>query len=519
MAAKIQELVLDKFYGGIIRDDKSRVRGAARNVEELDIFTNENFIQPTQIFTADTLPASTEVYAYDADISDNVWLYGKETAANKVRLLQVTTGGADDPGAVSTVFTSADTTDIAYSVSPIKYHRQTNGNKNFLYYVTNASGTVKLKSYDIVAGTESETDVAGTAMTLDGLDGSYDRISMRRIFGELMITNGQYIARVDRDGVFTAHAFELPTGWDAVDICGVADSAIIVARDVNRLANVSMGYWWDLVSSTQFDDSFVIPMGGPQWIENFRERILICNAINGKLRFFLLPQAAPGATPEALPGIELSNVSSDTSTQPISSSKMVAQRENVLYFGLNKTDKTGVYALGQLDSDKPLALILAKRFHTSDYSLHVATALLIQGPNFYAAYTDNGTRGAVRCESNNSPTRSSNAVYDSVWIDGGDATRNKDLLSAFVTSYPLAASTSVAMSVATDYGSSFTAILREDASVFNTLAGLIGFFRPKAFKDKKVFSVRLAFTSSTTNGPKVTSITIKTSMHDELATA
>lgn len=511
--SKTQELVISKFYGGIMRDDKSTVRGAAKNVEEVDIFTNEHFIQPAQIMSADALPASTEVYAYTADNADQVWAYGKETAANKVRLLKATSGGAANPSDFATVFTSADTTDLAYASSPIAYHRQTNGNKDFLYYCTNASGVIKLKVYDITAGTESATE-----QTLTGLDGSYDRISMRRVYGELLITNGQYIARVDKDGVYTDRAFTLPGGWDAVDIISAASSAIIIARSVNRLSNISMGFWWDLTKSTQFDDSFVIPMGGPQWIENFRERILICCAINGHMRLFQLAQAAPGATPETLPGIELLNVGAETTTQVISSSKMLAQQENVLYFGLLKTDKTGIYALGQLDSDKPQALVLAKRFHTTAYATHTPTALLIQGSNFYAAFSDNGTASTTRCEGNNSPARSSNAVYESVWIDAGEPARNKDLLSAYLTSYPLSANTSVAMSIATDYGSTYTAITRPDSSAFNSANGILGFFRPVAFKDKKVFSVKIAFTSSGTSCAKVTAITLKIGLHDEFAT-
>lgn len=515
-----QTLIINKWYGGMVRDDKSRIRGAAYNVEEMDIFSNEHFIQAEQILTADSLPASTEAYAYTADLSDNVWLYGKETSGNKVRLLKVENGGADNPGAVSTVFTSADATDIAYSVSPIAYHRQDNGNKNFLYYVTkDASNVCRLKRYDITADSESETDAGGTAMTLTKLDGSYDRISFRRIAGELFVTNGQYISKVDKDGVFTEDAFTLPNGWEAVDIIGVSDVALILARDINRLSNSSKGYWWDLTTATQFDDQFDLPMGGPQWIENFRERVIMLCAINGKGRFFQLQQAVPGAVPVTLPGIELTNVASETSTQPISSSKMLAPKENVLYFGLYKTDKTGIYAIGQLDEDKNYAVILSKRFHTTDYSAHKPTALYIQGPNFYAAYVDNTTASTMRCESKNSPTRSSNAVYESVWIDVEKPAQDKDLKSAHVTTYPLASNTSVALSIATDYSASYTAVTRPDSSVFNSANGLLGFFRPSAFKKKKVFRVKLALTSSTTNSPKVTAVTLLVGTYDNLAEA
>jgi hypothetical protein len=490
----------------MVRDDKSTVRGSASNIEEIDIFGNADFMQAEQIFTADALPASSEAYAYTADNDDSVWLYGKETAASKIRLFKVTTGGADNPGAVATVFTGADATDLAYAVSPLQYFRQDNDNQDFLYYLSLATATVKLRVYDITAGTESENDSAATAMTLTGLDGSFDACFMKVLFGELFVGNGQYIAKVDKDGIFTEKAFTLPNGWEAVDIISVSDVALILARNINLKINTSMGFWWDLTSTAQVDDSFPIPWGGPQWVVNFREKVIMFLAHSGKGRFFVLSGAFPGAVPVGFESVQISNVGTATALQPISSPKMVVERENVLYFGLFKTDKTGVYALGQLDENKPFALTLSKRFHTTDYSAHKPTALFINGPNFYAAFVDNTTASTARCESNNSPTRSSNAVYETIQFDNGDPTANKSVLSAFVTVYPLAASTAVALSIDPDYSGSYTAITRADGTALNDTNDVLGDFTPTGLTDIKVWKVKLALTSSTTDSPKITSI-------------
>lgn len=517
MASKEKLKFIDRFYGGIVRDDKSSISGAASNMEELDIFENADYIIPTQIMTADALPAGTEVYSYTADNDDTVWGYGKETTGDKVRLVKVTTGGVDNPGAFATAFTSADTTDLPRTEYPIQYFRRDDGNQDFLYYVTrDSSDVVRLKSYDITGGTESENDSGAAAMTLTKLDGTYDRVSMRVMFGELFITNGQYISKVDKDGVFTENAFTLPNGWEAVDIIEVSDVAIILARSVNRLINESRGFWWDLTSTLQVDDSFDLPMGGPQWLVNHKETIKIFCAQNGYGRMYQLTGAFPGAVPVEIPGIYIQNVAADTSSAPASHSKMVSKYNNALYFGLTKTDKTGIYVLGQLDSDKPTAHVLAKRYHTTDYSNHTAYSLLIQGPNFYGSFDDNGTASTARCETNNSPTRSSNAVYESIIIDDNDPTVNKTCNRAYLTSYPLAASTSMALSVAGDYGS-YTEVKRPDASVFNTANGLLGFFKPKAFVDKKVFKVKVAFTSNATDAPKLTGIGMNLIVEDNPA--
>lgn len=500
--------VIDKFYGGIVRDDKSKIVGGALNMEELDIFSNANYFQAEQIFSTDTLPASTECYAKTADSSDTVYGYCRETSASKVRIISVASGGGTNPGSFATVFTSSDTTNLAYSVSPTQWFKTSESGKTggFIYYVTKTSANVCiLKRYDITGASESTTDSASASMPLSGLTGSYDRISFKVMFGELFITHGQYIAKIDKDGVFTEKAFTLPNDWVAVDIIPVSDVGLILARNTNRLINESKGYWWDLASLQQVDDSFTIACGGPQWIFNHKETIKIMCAINGRARFYQLNGAFPGAVPIEIPGLGLTNVATETSTQPISAPKMVGTKDNILYFAVYKTDKTGVYGIGQLDSDKPTALILSKRYSTTNYANHAPTSLFIQGSNFYGDFSDNGTATSVRCATLNNPTRSSNAVYESIQIDDGDPTINKDLKFAFVNTQPLPASTAVAVSVAADYGS-YTSYTRPDGTTFNTTSAVQGYFETKGIVNKKVFQIKLALTSSGSNSPKVVSI-------------
>jgi hypothetical protein len=507
--AKEKIKLLNKWSGGITRDDKSKIVGVASNVEEIDIFTNADFIQAEQIFTADSLPDSTEAYAFTSGSDGTAYAYGKETAASKVRILSVASGGADNPGAWSTLFTSADTTNLAYAVSPVKYFKTTEAAPNYLYYCTKDSATIILKRLKLSDNTES------TVGTLSQLSGSYDRISMRIMFGELFITNGKHISKVDKDGVFTETAFTLPLEWTAVDLVPVSDVCVILARYIDRTVNFSSGFWWDLTATVQVDDSFNIPSGGPQWIENHKETVKFCCSINGTARFFQLSGAFPGAIPVELPGMVLNNVATETATQPISPPKGVSTKDKILYFVLYKTDKTGVYAIGQLDADKPTALILSKRFHTSDYSLHAPTALMILGPNFYGAYSDNGTATAVRCESNNSPSRSSSGIYESIWIDDDNPFSDKALQQALVATYPLPASTDVNLSIASDYGS-YSEVFRPDGTSLNTTGALLGNFSTK-IADKKLFKFKLQLVSSTTNSPKVTSVGLKMKVGSEPA--
>ena len=522
------ERLISKFFGGITRDEKSRIIGSCFNCEEIDIFKNADYIEAEQINSADSMPTETEIYAYAAGDNDVIYGYGQKTTATvgTVRIVETDNadGGSDNPSAFVALFTSSDTTNLATLISDLKFLRTTEAsNPTSLYYIKGTSTTWYLVRYNIGANEEQvwgesswAAGAVGANTQLTGLDGSFDRPTMKVIFGEFYICNGQYIAKVDKDGVLTEKKFTLPKEWEAVDIIGVADIFLILCRNKNRLANYSKGFWWDGISDSQFNDSFSLPNGVPLWIVNHQERIKIACAsnggaattTNGVLRFFQLSGAFPGAVPVELPGIALPNIQAEASTQPISSPKMVAEKDKILYFGLYKNDKTGIYALGQLDADKPNALILSKRFTTSasDYSTHKPTALHIQGPNYYAAYYNGSANVNARCESNNSPNRSSDAVYESVFIDEGDARIDKTFQEVGVLTKPLAASTTITLSVAKNYGS-YSTVTRPNATNFTGTNAMLGLFLPGV--KGKVLQIRIAFTSSGVNSPKITGIYYK----------
>lgn len=509
--------LINKFYGGMVRDDKASAQGVASNIEEVDIFSNADFIQAEQIFSSYALPASTEVYAHTSGIDGTLYGYGRETAGSKVRILSVASGGASNPSTLATLFTSADATNLAYSVSPVQFFKTTDTTTGSLYYVKGTGASWYLVRYNITSAAEQRyngsawvtSDALDSNTQLGNISGSFDRISMKVMFGELFITNGNFITKVDKDGVVTLVAFTLPKEWNSVDIVPVSDVAIILGRYIDRTVNYCKGFWWDLTSALQVDDSFDIPSGGPQWIINHKETIKILTAINNSARLYQLSGAFPGAVVLELPGLVINNVATETATQPISPAKTLAIKERILYFGLWKTDKTGIYGIGQIDSGKPTALILSKRFSTTDYSLHKPISLYTLGSNFFASFDDNGTNTSVACKTLNSPSRSSSGVYESIWIDDSDPLVDKKLSAAHVTTYPLPASSDVNVSIQADYSGSYTEVFRPDGTSFNTTSGLEGKFNTPSFGNKKVFKVKVELVSSGANSPKVTSVGLR----------
>jgi hypothetical protein len=93
-------------------------------------------------------------------------------------------------------------------------------------------------------------------------------------------------------------------------------------------------------------------------------------------------------------------------------------------------------------------------------------------------------------------------------IDDGDPQVDKVFSDFYVSTKPLGASTSVALSVDTDYSGTYTALTRPDGTAFNTSGGVQAIFKGM-FANKKVCQIKVALTSSTTNSPKVTCIGFK----------
>lgn len=138
------------------------------------------------------------------------------------------------------------------------------------------------------------------------------------------------------------------------------------------------------------------------------------------------------------------------------------------------------------------------------------------GPNVYSVYIDNAstaTYTVMRTEENNSPTRSSNAVYESIWIDAGSPEINKEWLGFYVTTRPMAASTSVLVDArvdnATSYDTSsdFTLSNSNDQTLDGNTADTF-WFREWPSVIGRTIQVRIAFTSSGTSRVSLYSISM-----------
>jgi len=506
MADSVQLNRIQNFYGGISTNDKDKVVGVCSNIEEMDIFSNVDYMEPNTIFgvdatitrqitgytigdmnditvggtlyalgrTVDATPLAQIWRKTSADsISPSAWVAVKTSAYNSnlqspIAWHRVTVPSDDavlgvghvdgivrsgSTATFTTLFNHGLTTNniIAITVSgvdQVEYNGTFKGTVTgvktitytvsgtpvtpattilaggitvsyaFLYYVT---GIQQLTRAEITDSTSpaafseatvsiADADHVSNPMVLSGLGAANNRIPMCRYNGELFIGHGRYIAKVATDGVIETYALTLPNGWEAISLAPYAHNMAILARNIAPGTNNCKIYYWDLANTTGFIDESVITMGGPQIIINFNESLWAICAINGSLNTYRIQDKLP-----VLVHV-LDDISLETNTQAIIPDATKFVKDKAFYFGLWKTDKSGLYAIGQVEPGKPYALVLAKRFHTSDYSKHKPYAAISVGDNWYASFDDNTTASVAKAEGT-SQVRSSNAIYETIWLD------------------------------------------------------------------------------------------------------
>ncbi len=485
MADELRLNRINKFYGGTVHGDRDRQTGVCLNVEEVDIFSNPNWIEPETIFATDT-GIARKITGYTVADNDTGYAYGVSSDGD-AEVWSLATISVDNPGNWATFNESAN--DV-HPNGNIIWHGWADETSH-LYYPTISGTTVTLRKLLISGPTETSVG------TLSGLDGTRDRIPMLRANGELYIGNGGLISKIDDSGAFSEAAFTLPTGWEAVSLDVISDEMFILCRSTEVSKNISKIFLWDLTSSTGFTDEINIPMGGPQIVINHSEIIRVVCAKSGESKIFELLGKLPIETHR------LENVSEETDAQPIVPDQSKFIRDNILYFGLWKTDKTGLYAVGKTGARLPTALVLSRRFDTSDYSKHKPQAANAFGPNFFCAFDDNGSADFARIEGNNSPTRSSNAVYESIWVDSDTPETIKEWSGFFVTTKPLPDDCTVTIDArvdnATSYDTNATKVLTNtDDQTHSGGNANTSWFRVWTSVVGRVIQVKISFTSSTT---------------------
>lgn len=500
MANTLRLSRFNKFYGGITVDDRSRAEGVFLNMEELDPFKSRSYIQPQTIFEVDGDIMDQKIAGYTYDDNDTGYLIAKSLDGD-AEIFDVSSVSTTTPGSWSSTFESAEDFN---EVSPVIWHKEAGGDE-YLYYVTGTNDLrrVDIPSYSADASEDTLTDI-GT---------SYPRIPMIRTNDELYIGNGSYIANVDDSGTSIDQFAQIYPEWECVSFTRSSNLLAILAKSTKIGENRSKVFFWDF---SQNPDSMIdevdIPMGGPQIILNHNETLRVICAKNGELRAYAIDGR------RAILTHTLYDVIEETSTQAVVPDASKFIKDNIMYFAVNKTDKTGLYAIGQVDAQAPAALILAKRFHTTDYSNHTAYSASAIGPNWFAGFDDDGTARAMKLEDLNFPTYSSNAIYESIWFDASNPELSKQWQGFILNTSPMTANLAIDIDARVDNAAAYSSPSPTSAALYPMDAdndqvdsggtANTNWVRTWTNFVGRTLQFKLTFTSSTTTFPKLYQISL-----------
>ena len=489
----IQSIIRERtWYGGITNNERDSTPGVALNVEEFDIWENEAYIRPTTIFAADSVIVR-KITGYAADPSDNLYALGRTDAGGTaVQLFKKTTAGANTPGAWNAATLTGES-GAATDYSPLEYGEE--NNVGFIYYI---SGTNSLVKHNL-------TDTQSSVGTLSGLGASFIRVPKLKMFGDSYWGHGQFIAKIDNgDGTFTQKKFTLPNGWEVIDMAPSGIHMAILARSTSLNENFCTVFYWDLVETSGPFDQIDLPTGGPQMIVNFNNGLWALCAKNGKLIIYIITADGVIEFPT-----KIDNIKTETDTQAIIPTASKFVKDNTLYFGLWKTDKTAMYSIGRVNHRRPYGITLGKRFSTSSYITQKPFAAIAVGPNFYANFDENGTPTNVKLEGNNSPTRSSKAVIETIYMDNDLPEFIKGFEGWIARTSPIPANCSIASTFRTDKATSYDSASNQTLDNSNSLdkpaniTADTNYYRQTKSLVGAALQHKMSFTSSSTNDIKL----------------
>jgi hypothetical protein len=456
----------------------------------------------------------------------------KSGIANTPKMMILSSGAAG----WSHYFTPFSNCDIK-QIPSLMYHVQSESGtlKEYLYYNgLRGSNSTSLFRVDFVtsgtAVTQSSTDVDATPMTLTGINTSNNDVNSPfphiRSQGELFVGHGQFIAKIDSSGIFTEKAFTLPIGYTAVDMAELGDQIYILVKDKTTNPDSKI-IIWDTDSETAFDDIITIPFDGPQIIVNQRELIRVICVSEGELRAYQISGKIPIETHRLENVQEFDEFGSDYGDggiyYPVPIQTKIV-REGLFQFGVWKTDKSGMYAIGQTRENFPLALVLRRRFDTSDYSEHRPVCSASNEKRTASSFFDNN----VALDDFNlayvGTTRSSNATYESKLLDIDTPETVKDWPGFMITTEPFSdEDLKIKVDAKTDDASSYDAnslftltTANDQSTVVDGVEDNTYWFRQWTSLVGRNLQVRIRFTSDGTTDLKLRLLSLLSRLHDTL---
>lgn len=490
---KLQEIIIDRFDGGISDDPRAPVKTQFVMSKHFDIFSSPNRLTPYRSLEADSNDGSTPTGMKAYDVRD-YWfsalsgrLYGLAKNGSSQAKVVYKADGDQDAGNW-TLPSSSEATAVRVAGSFIEW-----GTVAALWMFTGSTGISTC-----IPGTSFTTALANTGATIASVAQS---IISPRDNNMYMFYNSSvpqaYVVRVSAGGVVTDNVLPLPVGYKITSACLTNSGEIAIGLSSTFGGGIgrSILVIWDPTLSNMsqvidFGDGVIASVGN---VEGY-----IVAVMNIGLTSSLAPTGGKltvrvwgGGSVQTIKDIKATTIGSLISSQRIVKDFKLYFPASLFY---NGALQHGIWAFGRKNPGAAFGITLA----VADENIGVngIQGFGSAGDYFWLSINADGTIDKIDDQANYTFT----SVYESQKFNGGNASIVKDMQSIFATYAPLPAAGQVVVKYRKDEETSYTTLFTETTdNEVRTELGRGGAVTLPSFKE-------IQFRVESTGGAEITAL-------------
>ena len=457
----LSNYAIEDFRGGIAGQRKRGPKGSFKFAKGVDIHGEDNVLSCNYKLAKDSATIVTDLVLTMIRGSDEaIYAFG-----NTGKIYRKPSGGA----------WGLAYTDTDGKITGAAEFERSDGEGAYKKYIYWATQT-KLKSIEIsTAGgawaPETETFDVGNVNHYH---------TMRVGAGVLMICDGQNIALVDREGAFNDAALLLPSGCVAKTLLDRNDRIIIGAED-----DVLDGwlFTWD-----RFADSWItktsVQAQGVNAMAYLEGGVMVQVGEDGRAKFWNFGETHPLRT---IPGTGWAYPGA------------IGEHREMLHVGMNSGTKCGVYTLGRLDKNDPLALNLEYvPSHGKITGVEIGS-IAKDGTDLYVSWKDGTSYGIDKLSSSRAV-----AVYESLEYDAKQPESTKLTAHIKIVSKTIPTGCSVVVKYKTNRDADWVATKRSDNGESMVAGEYAIIFDIEAYGEN--YEVQVTLTPNGSSTPEIYSI-------------
>lgn len=456
--------IIKNWKGGISPEKNRGPKGSFAYGENLDIRSGENVLTCNQALVKDSGTVVTDLILFFVPASDgNLYGFGDTGKIYK----------KNTSGTWSLMYTDPD--GKIYGASEYQNNDGTGTYEDYIYYATQTKiKRVKLTNAD--SGTWSPTTVDTFKVGKSG-----DWHIMRSAIGVLLTTDGEYLHMIDYEGALNDSALRLIPGNTGTALLDHNDRVIIGSKLRNQLD----GWLWTWKrTSDSWNTKKSIQGKEVNAMEFLEGGVAVQAGDNGVLKFWNLAETYP-----------LRKIPDTGWSYPDG----VTIYNEMPHFNMNGGTKDGVYSIGRIDKNDPLALNLEfVPSHGKTTGAELGASCTHEGV-LHVAWKDGSDYGVDTVDD----SIKADGIYESLWFDGGNPSSKKTSFFKVVTD-PIPTGCSVVLKYKMNDDSSWneTELVNGGTSMSEGMSA--GIFSTE--DEGEIFAIRLELNSNANNAPTVRAV-------------